>query len=116
MWREQYKKVLENVCYANLNNFPKKIDLEKPSFFNIEYLNDDAPIDALYRFALDEEVATEKDYKDFVEYIANYIDVPIDKLLDIAKGRKQQFSNFRENQFSSFGEDKEPTNNRFFFG
>lgn len=96
MWKEKYEKVLKNICYANLNDFPIKKDLEKPSFYEIEYLNDDAPLDALYRFALDEEQASEDDYKAFIKYIASYIDVSIDELLDMADGKPKAFDTFEQ--------------------
>ena len=79
------------------DNFAFTTDQTTPKFIKKLIINNDAELESLYRYKLIAS-AEEQDYKDFVEYIANYIGVSVNELLDMADGKKKAFTNFEQPQ------------------
>ena len=72
-WKKEYLHLLKNVCEDDIENYESIYEQPQPSFSNKMIYNKDAKDNALYKYKLDEQIATEQDYKDFCEYIWSYI-------------------------------------------
>ena len=76
MWKEKYLKVLHNVCEKKQENVGI-VELPMPVFEKKLVYNENAEPGALYKFKLDEDKATELDYKFFCEYVYDYMGLDI---------------------------------------
>jgi len=88
-YKKIYEDVLKNVCEKDSAEFDMIVEQEKPEFADKLIPNENAPYHCLFSQKLDDSVATEKDYKDFCEYIYGYIGMDFNEII----GNKQ-FTNF----------------------
>lgn len=72
-WKDVYEKVVEGICKQDYRNFENIYEQDMPEFQDILVDATDSGENDLYSNRLDENVAKEKDYKAFVEYIFAYI-------------------------------------------
>lgn len=88
-YKKLYYDALKNVCERDREEFDFIVEQDRPKFADKLIPNDKAPHNALYSQKLDEEVATEEDYKDFCEYVYGYIGMDFNEMIN-----NKQFSNF----------------------
>lgn len=88
-YKELYKMLLENLCIKSKTEFDIIVEQPMPKFIDKLVPNKTAPYGCLFSKKLDEEIATEEDYKEFCEYIYAYIGMDLDSMLG-----KEKFGNF----------------------
>lgn len=85
--KDIYKNVVEKICQADPEQFENIVDQERPVFANKLVINEKGK---LYRFILDEDLATEKDYEEFCKYVFNYIGMDFEEII----GESKSFESF----------------------
>lgn len=84
-YKKMYEETLKNICEQDSYLFDNIVEQEQPIFANKLIPNEKGN---LYRFKLNEEIATEEDYKNFCEYIYNYVGLDINDFIENQKSFK----------------------------